>query len=94
MHVLYSRSRYDTPTAGILICFLIVVSLATFDFSSIVDLLNGVLAEFTFCSFFALANTPAQQTSEMINIIVLRVNDRCTQLVAQSSLPLALDIPS
>jgi len=36
------RSCYETPTVGILICLLIVLALATFDFSSIVDLLNGI----------------------------------------------------
>merc|ERR1712048_143319 len=39
---LEQRSRHNTPTTGIMLCLLIELPLATFDFESIVDLLNGI----------------------------------------------------
>lgn len=36
------RSRYETPPVGLSLSFLIVVALCTFDFQSIVELLNGI----------------------------------------------------
>jgi len=58
------RSCYETPSAGIVICLLIVVSLATFDFSAIVDLLNGLycMAQLLeFAAFIQLRRDPHAQ---------------------------------